>query len=671
MNRKIKQRAKGIIDTIKGMYERIKSNSVTVSDWKLFAERYKSTYGRTFEEDLRDAPDEGEEQVQLDAISDEARQMIEGAFKAFDEQISNGTRGELPNDSSQIVLEAANALRSAASTIAALQREPENDAPEIIQGSVSVNTQTMAKVLGHSAHTPTHLFGIEHKFFATNKWWNEIAVTGKAKEDLTKPEKDEFLSEFNEFSGEFKQRVIQLSANNQISLLNFGKMIKGESYIDYSTIDSKLGEYTIRRFDMIIAYLRQFRSVAGIFPLVSNVQNKMEAPTAIFDELSQSFLGGYHYKGGVSFDAEVYKVDDVMMKFLFEDPKDLEKSYLGYMNREGSNPMKWNMFEWCIVHFGTILFNEQQRRRVIGCWVPRQGDFPQPAMRASDGALRAIERVEEELKVLPFKDLKIYTESTILDYMRTFWDKVNMILPNMEGMRLFANEKHRQWYIDAYDEKYGKNTDYRGPENSLRYTSPEQIIWVPNMGNNDYKMWITPVGNVENYENRPNEMYAFYFEQNLENLLMASWWKEGSGVLAPGAKFSSVTDLEKSGRIYQRLFTNYPVTTLEDGATTVDGSENTVFETGSNTAETKITDIVNASPERVYKIICGNTTNATKIDKTGNFASIKEAWTPNAVGDYIKVYCELKEEETLVGSKTIKRVVPSGKFLELERKVTA
>lgn len=669
MNKRIKQRVQEIINGIKGMAERIAKGDVTSDDWKAFSEAYKEKFGKTVEEDISD-PSNAEE-THTGAISAETIQAIEGAFKNISDVSSINKPENTSSDVNKIILDAANTLNAAAQTIATLQKEPEKDEPETIKGSATVNTRTIEKVLGHSAHTSAYLFGIENKFFARGKWWNDITVTVQAKEDFTEPEKVEFREAFNEYAGEFKKRLAQLSGSNQIAMLDFGKMIKGESYVDYSIIDSKLGEYTVRRFDMIIAYLRQLKSVAGIFPLVSNVQNKMEAPTAIFDELSQSYIPGHYFKGGVSFDAETYHVDDVMMKFMFKDPKELEKSYLGYMNREGSNPMKWTMFEWCIVHFGTILFNEQQRRRVIGYYVPRQGDFPQPAMRAADGALRAIERTEEELKVLPFKDLKQYTESTILDYMRSFWEKVNMILPNMEGMRIYANEKHRQWYIDAYDEKYGKNTDYRGPENSLRHMSPEQIVWVPNMGVNDFKMWITVSGNVENYENRPNEMYAFYFQQDLENLIMASWWKEGSGVLAPGARFNTLADLEASERKYQRLFTNYPVTVLDDGATTIDGAENTVFETGKNTEAASITDITNASPERVYKIICGDVSKVSSIAKSGKFAGISAAWTPTAVGDYIKVYCELKEQTVTNGSKTIKTVVPTGNFLELERKVTA
>jgi hypothetical protein len=151
---------------------------------------------------------------------------------------------------------------------------------------------------------------------------------------------------------------------------------------------------------------------------------------------------------------------------------------------------------------------------------------------------------------------------------------------------------------------------------------------------------------------------------------MASWWKEGAGVLAPGVQFKTLADLEASKRKMQYIFTNYPVVMLEDGATTADGASAYEFETGENAATTALTDISNASAERIYKIICGSMTNATTVEKAGNFSEITADWTPGAVGDYIKLYAQLQETTVTVGGKTKKVVTPTGKFLELERKVT-
>jgi hypothetical protein len=151
---------------------------------------------------------------------------------------------------------------------------------------------------------------------------------------------------------------------------------------------------------------------------------------------------------------------------------------------------------------------------------------------------------------------------------------------------------------------------------------------------------------------------------------MASWWKEGAGVLAPGVQFKTLADLEASKRKMQYIFTNFPVIAMAADATEIDGLEAYEFKTGENTGATVLTNIENASVERVYKIICGSIVNKTTIAKAGNFDKITAEWSPNAVGDYIKLYAELEENTVTINGKTRKVVVPTGKFLELERKVT-
>ena len=679
MNKQTKTRSLDILALL-GFKTKAERDKMTNEDWNKFNAEYKKKYGTTFQEDL-DKPDEPEtplvagstEGTPTNIISGEMQQTILTALEDAAEVTGSSAPKTPPATQAEAIETFVTALGTATQWIRTLAAEPEPNKPAaVIAGTGSSMTpQSLAIVLGHSPSTATHVFGIENDFFKRGSWWNELAVTGKGKDKYTDEDATEFRASFNRYGKEFKARAIELNQNKQIGLLDYNKMISGMSFVDYSNMNAKLGEYIVRRMDMIIAYLRTLKSVAGIFPVVSNVQNKMTAPTAFFEELSQAYLAGHHFKGAVNFDGEIYHVDDIMFKFVFEDPKQLEKEYIGYLNREGSNPMKWTLFEWCIVHFGTKLFNEQQRRRVVGVKVPRQGDFPQPAMLAADGALRAIQRVEEELKILPFKDMKIYDRSSIVDYVEEFWERIMGILPNTVGYRVYANEKHMPWYLKNYREKYGKDSDFTGVRENIADLAPENIIWVPNMAMNDYKMWIAVPGNVETYEDMPNEMYALYFQQDLEQLIMASWWKEGAGVLAPGVQFRTLADLEASGRKMQYLFTNYPVIVLAPDATIIDGSQAYEFETGVNTAAAVLTDIENAVTERVYKIICGDVTFPTKINNTGKFAKLATAWTPKAVGDYIKVYAELEEKTVTVGNQTRKVVSSTGNFLELERKVTA
>lgn len=654
-----------LLETL-GFIDKVKQNEMTKEDWTKFGAAFEKEYGISVQAAWKEAKDDN----QPEELSDETKDLILGTITEAC-TTAGVTAPVIDTSSMETVLQGImSTMQTMATNMATMGRSLEPGTPAAVVGATQ-DPSVLARVLGHTAHTNEYLFGIENNYFKRGSWWTELVVSGKEREEEYRDEDaTAFRAAFNNYAKDFKARCVELAKTNQVGLLDFNKMIHGESFIDYSQMNEKLGEYVVRRMDTIIAYLRTLNSVSNIFRVVSGVQNKMKAPTAFFGELSQAYKSGHFFKGNVNFDGEIYQVADIMMKFAFEDPKQLESEYIGYMNREGSNPMKWNLFEWIIVHFGTILFNEQQRRRVIGRYVPRQGDFPQPAMLAADGALRAIQRVEDEYKVLPFKDLKVYNEATIVDYFSTMWKYVIAILPNMQGMKIYANEKHQPWYIEGYDEKFGQKTDYTGPKNNIRHLSPDNIVWVPNMDMNDYKVWITVHGNVENYELKPNEMYAFYFQQDLEILIMASWWKGGSGVLAPGVPFRTEKELAESKRVYQFIFTNYPVTTLDPDATAIDGELNTLFETGINTAAAEITAINNASRERVYRITCGDITNVTKLSKAGIFSEITADWVPTAVGDYIDLYAQLHEVSKVIGDKNVKVVEMTGKFLELNRRVS-
>jgi hypothetical protein len=363
-----------------------------------------------------------------------------------------------------------------------------------------------------------------------------------------------------------------------------------------------------------------------------------------------------------------------MFKYDFDDMIALQKRYVKDLSK-GSSPFQWTFIEWVIVYFGEQLHNEQQLRRVMGVRVPQQNVTANPAVLASDGILRAIERAENELKVLPFgvNELgSIYSESTIVDYLEKFWDLLDDILPSMEGIKMYANRKHKKWYLRAFRQKYGTETDFGGVKSALIDVNPEEIVWVPNMPKNCYRIWATYDGNLQNLEYVPNEMLAFKFREGFENVTVFSRWMEGSVCQKIGVQYKTPAELKASERENQWLFTNFPVTQLDDGATTVNGKGNNVFLTGANGAATAIADILNADQNRVYKIIAGDVgANKTTIAKAGNFSEITAAWSPNAVGDYIELYLQLEDYTETVEGVQITKTRPTGKFLELGRKVSA
>lgn len=658
MKERVKQRVQAILTAL-GFIEKVKARNMSNDDWTRFNASYQAKYGISLDADNAvedDSP--ANSKPEATTISHELQLEVAN----FIGELSGTQNTEKPVTMEDMV-------RTMMNAISTFQKQPENKNPlETVTTRVN-----LPMILGTCAHTETHLFGIEHPIFARSAWYNQITISRKISEDaLTSKNVEAFSSAFCDYTKSISARVRELFNNNQLGLLDYKTMATGSFNIEYSDLKIEFGkEYLVRRQDMIIAYLRTLKSVDHIFPVRSGIQNGEVIPTAFFGEFTQRYQAGEVFKGSAKISQEIARVSDVMIKYKFEDLIDLEKQYIGYMNKEGSNVMKWTFIEWLLVYIYKAMFNEQVRRRVIGVLVPVQEGVDNPAMFAADGALRAIERVEEQLKVLPYKNLKTYTQATIVDYVETFFEEVNKIIPSLDGMKLYINEKHVPWYKQGFRTKYGTDTDYTGTKLQAIDYSIEQFIPVPNMDYNDYKMWITIPGNIESLQFLPGEMYNIYFEQRLEALLAMGRWKEGSSVNMAGLQCASETELAKTKRKLQWIFTNFAVTELDADATTIDGSLNTQFITSENTKATAITAINDAPSDRVIKIICGSTTNATTIAKSDKFAKISAAWSPTAVGDYIKLYAELHTVAKTIGDKQINVTEPTGNWLELERKVSA
>ena len=659
MKERVKQRVQAVLTAL-GFITKVKEKTMTNDDWSQFYTNYKAQFGITLEEDNAIA-DEPPAAPEATLISSELQQEV----ATFIEGLSGNQRKQ---HDEPLTMESM--IRAMMGAITTMQKQPESSAPVTV---VKADAKVLPVVLGTCAHSDTHLFGIEHPIFAKSAWYNQVMANRKMHDSaLTTEEVNAFSESFRDYTRSITARVQELHISNQLGLLDYKTMASGQFAIDYGELKIEFGkEYLTRRQDMIIAYLRTLKTVDHIFPWRSGIQDGEIIPTAFFGEFSQRYQAGEVFKGSAKISQEIARVSDVMIKYKFEDLITLEKQYIGYLNKEGSDVMKWTFIEWLLVYIYKAMFNEQVRRRVVGVLVPVQEGVDNPAMFAADGVLRAIERVEEGMKVLPYKNLKTYTQATIVDYVEAFFEEVNKILPSLDGMKLYINEKHVPWYRQGFRSKYGTDTDYAGPKMQAIDYSLEQFVPVPNMDYNDYKMWITLPGNIESLQHLPGEMYNIYFERRLEALLAMGRWKEGAAVNMAGLQCESETELAKTKRKLQWIFTNFPVTELVADATEVDGNLNTQFITGKNTKATAITAINDAPADRVVKIICGNTENATTIAKSGKFEKITAAWSPTAVGDYIKLYQELHVVTKTIGGKQIKVTEPTGNWLELERKVTA
>lgn len=502
-------------------------------------------------------------------------------------------------------------------------------------------------------HTKEYAFGIQNPFFAASRRYNSILINGRIDGNPTDNDRKVLETDAISYAEKLSERYGELRASGRLNLLKQAK-------VDISQLssDTEIGtrQFTIRQ-DMVIARIVSYPSLAGLFNTVSNVQSGQVITNVLFDEVSQAYQSGEVYKGNVDFQPEKAIVDKVMSKVRFEDMSTLETAYLNYLNHEGSDPVKWTLLEWLILSIAEKINSERIERSIRGCYVkPVKGESA-PAILGSTGVIYRILSLYDSNKALPFDDEELadYDASNIGDVFQFFAKKISIRRPNdFKRFVIYANAAHQPMYMEWYSNKYGKNTDYTGTKDVVPNYNMA-IRWVPAMG--DLKLiFATIPGNIELLQNVPGEEYKTMFERHLEEVIAYSYWMEGSSVGFAGRHFKSKADLKANKAREQYLFFNLPSITAAADATTVDteGAEledlGFLIRTSANTKATVLTDIVNAKVGVVYRIECGDLTNATKIEKSGKFSEV-EAWTPAAVGDYIYVHYDASK----------------GKFFEVSR----
>jgi hypothetical protein len=507
-----------------------------------------------------------------------------------------------------------------------LSKETENPNPK------KVNAKIIA--INSGASNAKYLFGIEAPMFLREKPWNQVAATKMTLAILGANGNTGLSSNWNEYEEAFRadvkvygkslaNRICQLQNENGLVNLKLAEM-------DFTGFDNTgWGEsYIVRRQDALISYLRTLPSVTSIFSVRYGVQDKEEVTNSFMTDFSQAWQTGRVLKGGHSVAPMLAEVFDVMMKFKFENMKKLEREYIGYLNRENSFPIKWSMVEWMMAETLKKLLNEQNERRINGRRVEPTVGVAGHHLFGSNGVIAQLTKYVTDGYLTREADLNTYTPSTMYAYVDTFVERINQLLPSLAGYTLYINAKHIPWYLKAYEAANGTKLDYNGAKLEIKNYSLDAIVGIPNMGNSCL-MFITIPGNIEFLENAAGEMAAFYFQQDLDELLTMAVWKEGTTAYMVGRKNGTKKD--------QFIFLNDPFTALIAGATTADASVNNTFKTIANAGATALTDFVGASEGVVYKLICGATANATTVAKAAKFADLTAAWVPTAVNDFLEV----------------------------------
>lgn len=648
-----KQKFAQILQSL-GFIEKAKQNELSAEEWTSIEAAFKEKYGST----IAEAMAESERATTLETERNAALKIINETVDTSntdDDEDEKKSLNSLQTGVESIVtkIEGLTAENKQLQTkIDKMAKQATPDVPlAVISGKLSAFGP---------GHTKTHLFGIESPMFSMDKRWNKITIN-PAVAKLSDPDDqifDEFQSETKNYGRSLAARYKFLKDNNLLEPLKQNASFSN----DFSELaDAGLGDqYVTLRQDALIARIAQIPTVYDLFPRRYGIQDRELMTIAYFEELSQGYQPGHVFKGGMKLQPELGYVDDAMFKTEFGPMKEIERQYIGYLNTDGSDPMKWSMIEWQLLNMYKVLVNEQNIRVIRGCFVKPEAGKPGSFLNAGTGLFYTLLRYIHENKLLPHSDAAYnnYTETTMLDAVQAFVADVEENPEDdfsLNNKFIYLNDRHKSWWKQCIRTKFGKDTDFSGvdsyanvvPDHTLR------IKWVPNMGNSKL-MFIQEHGNLQALEFVPGEMLAVKFDSAMELFHVWSTWKEGFSGFIVGKAFKTLAELESNERAMQEIFMNHPATLLDAGATTIDAAatKNFWFLTGANAAATALTDITGAKQGVVYVIEIGTKTNATTIAKSGKFANITSAWTPTAKGDYIMV--TLRSD---------------GKFAELERSV--
>ena len=524
------------------------------------------------------------------------------------------------------------------------------------------------------AHTPEFLFGINAPMFSMDLRWNRIMANPSAAAAMGNPTQEQeqaFFKAACAFGHSLMQRMQYLVKNGMTDLK---ALAAGEFSTNYAGVDS-LGDmgtqFTVRRQDAIIARVLSTRQMTQWFPVRYGIQDNDLIFNAYFGEVSQAWQEGEVYKGSMNIENERGYVDDVMLKMKWGPMKKIERKYIGYLNTEGSDPIKWTMIEYQVLNSLLNAQREQNIRRMRGIYVAPESGVAGSYLTGSTGILyRLIDYIHSNRLLVTEdanKTYRTYTESTMLAAVKAFVDDVVSHLgedEDLSGKFLYLNERHKPWWNKCIRTAFHLDNDFTGV-NSYANVVPDtevHIIWLPYLGNTKFMMIHEP-GNLQFLEFMPGEMMGVKMEQQMEMVRAWSVWKEGTSAAFLGKRFANKADLVANNYEWQQIFLNKFCASLAADAVKADGANGFWFETAANTAAAAITDIDNAKAGVAYIIECGSTTNATTIAKSGKFSEIKSGWTPTATGDYIMVILNaagtkfLELERSVGGTRTINAVL--------------
>lgn len=441
--------------------------------------------------------------------------------------------------------------------------------------------------------------------------------------------------------------------------------VRAESSLDYSRLKEDLGAfYRTRWQDRLQSFLVQLPTIESVFPLESGYQDLATLVNIWLGEFSQAdntIDSDFDKvtKGGYEFDSETLRMYSVMFVHKFRNLKELERTWIGSLNREGSQVIKWSFIEYILAETAKKLHNERELRRVNGVRRDPNVNEPGRAMEAADGVYEFIRKkvdgfmdVNKQKIVYQIKPFELgeITEANIGEKFFEGTSMIPAVYRDSGQLALYVPSYMLVWYHKYNETHYGVNQDYKANLMYVKEYPAVKLIAVPNADGHQRIFW-TMQGNIKCFDHVPGEMTRFNIEQQDWTLKVWSNWKESVWARAVGYKYTNKADMDYSRQMIFCNETDRPASSFIDGQK--DANPNVLLHTSvrtvANTELFNITDIEGAEVGRIVSIKCGSVEKGVKITKADKFELITADWEPNA-GDTIRL---------------MKRA--DGKFIEIDR----
>ena len=644
-----------------GLTEKFQEKNLSQEEFRKVAEAYQKAYGISYEEDLK-----AEEENAADTAVKQALDRIQAAISAEsetdeeDDHSTDNDEKEKPSDNDENDEEKKTEENSQLSAVVKEIRSLKKKVRAMADRPAPDNADTTTSVtVGHIngfGNTPKYLFGVQHPLFSMTHRWNKIAANPSAAALL--PTVDEqvdgqaFYREAAAYARSLQKRYQYLQQNGMLD----AKLLASGTYAtNYEGVDNAgLGDqFVVLRQDALIARVLQKRDLTQYFPVAYGYQDRALVLNAFFGEVSQPYQAGEVFKGDMKIENLMGYVDDAMIKLEWGPMKELERKYIGYLNKEGSDPIKWTMIEYQLLNSLLTAQVEQNKRRIRGIFVKPEQGVAGSYLNAGTGLLYTLLRYVHENRLLPNSDASFntYTQATMLAAVQEFLADIRSKITedmDIDEHYIYLNLNHQSWWIKNVRAAYGKDTDFAGPMSALNVVpdTTTKIIWLPYLGQLPFMMLHQP-GNIQFLENVPGEMMGVKMQELMENVRAWSVWKEGTSAAFTGKVFNTKAEVVANNYEWQQIFINLFASVIGE---TIDGNNGFWHITDADTELTTITDIANAKSGVAYCIECGDVTKLPQIAKSGKFANITAAFNASAVGDYIMVVLR-----------------SDGKFAELER----